>query len=93
MKITVKSSSVVNLDMDLISQLKASARKLDKKIVLPEGAEKRILKAAEIVLEENIARVVLLGDPALKIPSKIKTQADTATGAAHERQSHRGRGQ
>jgi len=49
--------------MDLISQLKENARNLDKKIVLPEGAEKRILKAAEIVLKEGIAKVVLLGDP------------------------------
>lgn len=64
MKIRVKSSTSVKLDMDLISQLKENARNLDKKIVLPEGAEERILKATEIVLKENIAQVVLLGDPA-----------------------------
>jgi phosphate acetyltransferase len=49
--------------MDLIKQLKETAVKLDKKIVLPEGAELRILKATELILKEGVAKVVLLGDP------------------------------
>lgn len=44
--------------MDNIVQ-KAKANK--KKIVLPEGTEPRTLKAAEIVLKEGIADLVLLG--------------------------------
>jgi phosphate acetyltransferase len=44
--------------MDNIIQ-KAKANK--KKIVLPEGTEPRTLKAAEIVLKEGIADLVLLG--------------------------------
>lgn len=38
------------------------ARKSPKKIVFPEGEESKILKAAEIVLDENIANPILLGD-------------------------------
>lgn len=48
--------------MELISQIKEKAAQLSKKIVLPEGSEPRTLKATEIILNENIAKVVLLGD-------------------------------
>jgi phosphotransacetylase (EC 2.3.1.8) len=44
--------------MDSIIQ-KAKANK--KRIVLPEGSEARTLKAAEKVIKEGIADVVLLG--------------------------------
>lgn len=47
--------------MDLLNQIKASAQKLNKRIVLPEGAEPRTLKATEIILKEEIAQVILLG--------------------------------
>lgn len=39
------------------------AKKSPKKIVFPEGEEPKILRAAQIVLDENIAQPVLLGDP------------------------------
>lgn len=48
--------------MKLIDQILQNARKLNKRIVLPEGTEPRTLRAAEIVLNENIARIILLGN-------------------------------
>ncbi|RCK77591.1 MAG: NADP-dependent malic enzyme [Ignavibacteriae bacterium] len=39
------------------------AKKSPKKIVFPEGEETKILRAAQIVLDENIAQPILLGDP------------------------------
>jgi malate dehydrogenase (oxaloacetate-decarboxylating)(NADP+) len=39
------------------------ARKSPKKIVFPEGEETKILRAAQIVIDENIAHPILLGDP------------------------------
>ncbi len=48
--------------MDLIHQIKATAQKSNKCIVLPEGSEERTLKATEIILQESIARVILLGN-------------------------------
>lgn len=39
------------------------AKKQRKHIVLPEGAEERILKAAEILLLRGVADITLLGDP------------------------------
>ncbi|MDR2129847.1 MAG: phosphate acetyltransferase [Odoribacteraceae bacterium] len=49
--------------MNLLEQIKENARKRGKRIVLPEGTEERTLKAANILLEEGIARVILVGNP------------------------------
>ncbi|MFA5675132.1 MAG: phosphate acetyltransferase [Christensenellales bacterium] len=46
--------------MGLINDLEARAYDAKKCIVLPEGSEKRIVKAAQIVAEKGLARVVLL---------------------------------
>ncbi len=48
--------------MQLLESIKQKAKTLKKTIVLPEGTEERTLKAANIILEEGIARVILLGD-------------------------------
>ena len=48
--------------MDLIAKIKEKARKSHKKIVLPEGTEERTLQAADIILEEKLAKVILLGN-------------------------------
>jgi malate dehydrogenase (oxaloacetate-decarboxylating)(NADP+) len=51
------------------------ARKAPKIIVFPEGEETKILRAAQIVIDENIAHPILLGDPIV-----IKQKAsDTGT--------------
>ncbi len=44
-------------------QLIESARKVNKCIVLPEGNEPRIIKAASICAERGIAKFKILGDP------------------------------
>ena len=48
--------------MDLLNQIKLNASKHNMRIVLPEGTEPRTLKAAEIILKEKIARLILLGN-------------------------------
>ncbi len=47
--------------MDLMSQIKEKAKGLDKKIVLPESFEERTLTAANQILKEGIANIVLIG--------------------------------
>ena len=49
--------------MELLDQIKDKARKLQNRIVLPEGNEIRTLKAAEIALKDNLAAIILLGNP------------------------------
>lgn len=50
--------------MDLITTIKENAKKHDKCIVLPEGTEERTLKAANEILRDGIARIILLGNVA-----------------------------
>ena len=49
--------------MELLEQIKEKARSLQKRIVLAEGSELRTLRATEILLRENLAKIILLGDP------------------------------
>lgn len=48
--------------MKLIDDIKSKARKLNKRIVLPEGTEERTLKAADRILGEGLARIILIGN-------------------------------
>ncbi len=48
--------------MDLITSIKEKAKKQNKCIVLPEGTEERTLKAADEIIKEGIARIILLGN-------------------------------
>lgn len=48
--------------MQLIDSIKQKAISHDKTIVLPEALEERTLKAADIILSEGIARIILLGN-------------------------------
>ncbi len=48
--------------MELINQIKESAKTYNKRIVLAEGTEERTLKAADTILAEGIAKITLLGD-------------------------------
>lgn len=50
--------------MNLIDQIKENAKKYGKRIVLAEGEEDRTLKAADIIIEQGIANIVLIGNPA-----------------------------
>jgi phosphate acetyltransferase len=47
--------------MDVVKFLRRNARKLQRRIVLPEKDDKRVQKAAEIIKREKIANVILLG--------------------------------
>jgi len=56
--------------MNLIDQIKTNAKLANKTIVLPEGEEERTLKAADIIVKEGFAKIVLIGNK-----EKIETQA------------------
>ena len=49
----------------LMDEIKQKAALLNKHIVLAEGEEERIIRAAEIISEKKIARLTLIGDPAV----------------------------
>ena len=62
--------------MALIDKIKAKAKANVKHIVLPEGEESRNVQAAVKIVEQGIAKLTLLGDPA-----KVK---EVAAGASLE---------
>jgi phosphate acetyltransferase len=49
--------------MELLDRIKQNARKHNMRIVLPEGYEERTIKAADIAIQEELARIILIGDP------------------------------
>jgi len=49
--------------MEFIEQLKQRASENKKRIVLPEGLEERTLRAANTILTEDFAEVILIGNP------------------------------
>lgn len=49
--------------MELIEQLIARAKASKQRIVLPEGTEERTLKAANQILTDGVADLILLGNP------------------------------
>jgi phosphate acetyltransferase len=50
--------------MELLDAIKLNAKKHNMRIVLPEGYEERTIKAADIAIEEGLAQIILIGDPA-----------------------------
>lgn len=48
--------------MTIIESIRSRAREKKKRIILPEGEEERTLQAMKIILENQIAKVGLLGD-------------------------------
>ena len=57
--------------MDLISEIIARAKANKQRIVLPEGTEERTLKAADQLLADEVAELILIGNP-----SEIKALAE-----------------
>jgi len=57
--------------MHLVDQIKAKAKKNPQTVVLPESYDERTLFAAEKIVKEGLAKLVVLGNPA-------KLQADAA---------------
>lgn len=62
--------------MSLMDRIKAKAKADKKRIVLPEGAEERTVKAAAKLLKEGICEVILLGDE-----KAIKAYGEDLSGA------------
>ena len=56
--------------MHLVDQIKAKARKNLQTVVLPESYDERMLYAAEKIVKEGLAEIIILGDPA-----KIQAEA------------------
>lgn len=48
--------------MELLESIRLNAKKHNKRIVLPEGTEERTLKAADVIINEGIAQIILIGD-------------------------------
>jgi phosphate acetyltransferase len=70
----VRSQAVTPLmfEHDLIERARADRRR----IVLPEGTEPRVLRAASRVLQRGVADVILLGDPAQVHAEAARAGAD-----------------
>ncbi len=51
------------MGMELIDQIKENAKSKNKTIILPESHDERVLKAAEILSKEKIAKIITLGNP------------------------------
>jgi malate dehydrogenase (oxaloacetate-decarboxylating)(NADP+) len=56
---------LLGLERQFLRRVRIRASRSPKRIVFPEGTHDKILRACQIVIEERIARPVLLGDPAL----------------------------
>ena len=49
--------------MDLMQEIIARAKADKQRIVLPEGTEERTLKAADLLLADGVADIILIGNP------------------------------
>lgn len=49
------------MSANILDSIKEKARAKNRKVVLPEGTEPRVIKAAKILVEQKIASVTLLG--------------------------------
>ena len=58
--------------LNLINQIVARAKANRQRIVLPEGTEERTLKAANQILTDEVADLILLGKPAEIIELAVK---------------------
>ena len=57
--------------MDLVQQIIARAQSNKQRIVLPEAEEERTLKAADMALRDELAHIILIGNP-----EKVKKMAE-----------------
>jgi phosphate acetyltransferase len=80
--------------MELLDHIKQNARKHNMRIVLPEGYEERTIKAADIAIQEKLARIILIGDPAEinshagKLGLKNISKAAIINPKSHEKKDH-----
>ena len=76
-----KVSIYIKQTMDLLSQIVARAKSNKQRIVLPEAEEERTLCAADKALADDIADIVLIGNPA-KVQALAKEKGLTNIGQA-----------
>jgi phosphate acetyltransferase len=80
--------------MELLERIKLNAKKFNKRIVLPEGYEERTIMAADIAISENLAQIILIGDPeeikahAEKLGLKNLGKATIINPISHEKKEH-----
>jgi phosphate acetyltransferase len=80
--------------MELLDRIKLNAKKHNMRIVLPEGYEERTIKAADIALQEELAQIILIGDPAeitshaAKLGLKNLSKAVIVNPKSHEKKDH-----
>ncbi len=55
----------------VMRQIFAAARKMPKRVIYADGEDERVLRAAQVVLEEGIATPILIGRPAV-IETRLK---------------------
>ena len=60
---------------EFLDRMKAAAKSDKKTIVLPEGEDPRTIEAAKKIVDEGLANLVILGDPAT-IAAKIDAVAN-----------------
>ena len=53
--------------MSFISNIKNRAKKNKRKIVLPESMDERVIEAAKIASSENIAEIIIIGNPVIDL--------------------------
>ena len=68
---------------DFLNRMKDAAKADKKTVGLPEGEDQRTIDAARIIVEENLADLVILGDPE-KIDVPGVTVIDPKNGPKHE---------
>ncbi len=49
--------------MDLLRQICNKAKGSGRTVVLPEGQDPRVIKAANLAIQENVAKIIVLGTP------------------------------
>lgn len=62
--------------MELFEKLTARAKEAPQRIVLPEGTEPRTLTAADRIIADGIAKIILIGDPCevLRMADSLKLE-------------------
>ena len=72
---------------DFLARMKAAAKANKKTIVLPEGEDPRTIEAARKIVEEDLANLVILGDPA-KIDVEGVTVIDPTSPTAPKHEAY-----
>ena len=80
--------------MELLDRIKQNARNHIMRIVLPEGYEERTIMAADIAIKEELAQIILIGDPleivahAAKLGLKNISKATIVNPKEHPKKDH-----